>query len=155
MEKIKAYALILLRKIKSIILLGLMSYLSAAQADIAVIVNSKNTGVSLSRSGVGDIFLGRINTLPNGSSVKPIDVNKTEEIRTSFYELIAEKNPVEMNIYWSRSNFVGKGTPPMVLQSDEAVVNYVKGNSAAIGYVNATYVKGENGVSIVLLIPKT
>jgi ABC-type phosphate transport system substrate-binding protein len=153
MEDIRHYIPILLKRIKPVILAGVLSYFSAAQADIAVIVNSKNAGLNLSRSAVGDIFLGRTNTLPNGNSVRPIDLNNREETRSSFYRLVAEKNAAEMNVYWSRLNFVGRGSPPMVLQNDQAVIDFVKGNTTAIGYVNASLAKGINGVAIALLIP--
>jgi ABC-type phosphate transport system substrate-binding protein len=141
------------KKVKQIILCTLVGFISVAQADIAVIVNPVNSGVSLKMSDVQAIFLGLQTKLPNGATVVPFDQAEGQAIRQTFYQLVAGKNSVEMKTYWSRLNFTGRATPPTVLSDSNAVRAKVASDKNAIGYVDASLAKNTDSVSIALLIP--
>lgn len=113
--------------IKTIILSGLV-FAAAAQAEVAVIVNSSNSQ-SLDNAKITNIFLGK------DKSLKAIDLN--DATKTEFYEKLAGKNEAQMKSYWSGLVFTGKGTPPKGVDTPQAVIDYIKANADGIGYVPA------------------
>ena len=130
-----------------------MSIGCVAHADIAVIVNAANAGVSLKISDAQSIFMGLQTKLPNGATVIPFDQSQDKAIRQTFYRIVVGKNAVEMKTYWSRSNFTGSATPPATLSDGQAVREKVASDRNAIGYLDAALAKNASNVSIVLLIP--
>lgn len=141
------------RKIKGFLCGCLIGIASVAQADIAVIVNPVNSGVSLSRPDIQQIFLGLQTKLSNGNTVTPFDQAQNQPIRQTFYELVAGRTPVQMKTYWSRLMFTGRGTPPQVLSDNNAIKQLVASDKNAIGYVDASVARGAAGVAIAFVIP--
>jgi len=148
-----ALSFFLQKRKKKIIFILSFFITSICYGDIAIILNSANKGISLSRTEVEAIFLKTQSHLSNGVTVVPYDQGQTEPIRQTFYKLISGKSVVEMKTYWSRINFTGQGVPPTVLPNGEAVIKKVSTDTHAIGYVNADLVKGSSAVSIALLLP--
>jgi len=137
--------------IKHVILVSSLFLSSTARADIAVIVNADRQDVKLGRNQIQQIFLGIKNTLPNGTKVSPIDLSQDTNVRELFYKIVADRSPVEMHSYWARQIFTGRGYPPEVLPTQNAVISKVASDKDAIGYVNASSVVGN--VKVALLIP--
>jgi hypothetical protein len=50
------------------------------------------------------------------------------------------KSSSQLNAYWSKLVFTGKGTPPEKLTTDQAVIDFVAANGNAIGYVDSAKV---------------
>ena len=138
-----------------LVLIGtcLLAMAQAAFADIAVIVNPANSGVSITRSDIQEIFMGITQKLPNGSTVVPFDQSADQPVRQKFYQLVAGKSPVQMKSYWSRLIFTGKGNPPQSLGDGSSVKAHVASNKNAISYVEASSAKGASNVSVVFVIP--
>lgn len=133
---------------------SLFFFSSTAQADIAVIVNPANQGASATLTSVQEIFLGIRSRLSNGAEVTPLDQGQDQKIRQNFYKLVASKNAVEMKAYWTRLIFTGRGSPPPVLSSGQAVRERVATDKKAIGYVDASTVRGASDVSTIFVIPE-
>jgi len=129
-----------------------MTATSVCYADIAVVLNLAHKGVQLSRGEVQSIFLGIKTQLPNGQPVTPFDQEVSRPIHEAFYRLVASKNTVELNTYWSRLVFTGRALPPTVLGNGQAILSKVESDVNAIGYVDAALAKAAN-VQIALLIP--
>lgn len=53
-----------------------------------------------------------------------------------------------INAYWARILFTGRATPPRQVEDNDAVIDVVKKNPSAIGYVAA--VTKLDGVKVVL-----
>lgn len=133
---------------------SLLFFSSIAHADIAVIVNPANQGASVTMTNVQEIFLGIRGRLSNGAEVTPVDQGQDQKIRQNFYKLVASKNAVEMKAYWTRLIFTGRGSPPPVLPSAQAVRERVASDKRAIGYIEAGTVKGASDVSTIFVIPE-
>ena len=112
---------------------SLLLVVSSAQADIAVIVHPKNPLQTPSREQVRDLFLGRTRVFPNGKFAIPID--QSSPLRAQFYQLLTARPIEQINAYWARIIFTGQGSPPLQMPDDAAVLQTVRENEGAIGYI--------------------
>ena len=141
-------------KFKQKLLCGcLVLGVSIAKADIAIIVHPANQNIKMTRSDIQEIFLGVRKSLPNGVLVTPIDQPQSKPIRQVFYQLVAGKTAVQMDTYWGRIVFTGKGAPPKTLPDNTNVSQKIAADKNAIGYVDAATVLNAKEVSTVFVIP--
>lgn len=128
-----------------------LAFASAAQAEIAVIVNKSVAASQVSTEVVSDIFLGKVNTLPDGTRLTPVDQEANQSARTEFYAKVVKKDDAQLNAYWSRLIFTGKGEPPKKLADNAEVIALVKSNAGTVGYVDASAVN--DSVKVLLRVP--
>ncbi|MCK5831595.1 MAG: hypothetical protein KAH20_14975 [Methylococcales bacterium] len=133
---------------KSLILILLLFSSFRLQADIAVIGNLKNELSSMTKKEVKNIFMGRTRLLPNGSFALPLD---HPELRASFYQSLTNRSIELINAYWARVMFSGQASPPLKLPNSQAIINVVKENKGALGYINTNDID-ENVVKILLIL---
>jgi ABC-type phosphate transport system substrate-binding protein len=135
--------------------LGLIAALLAASAtqagEIAVIAHPSTKIPGVSEKTLADIYLGRIKFLPDGSRVTPIDQPDGSRIRERFYRAVADMNERELNRYWSKRVFTGKGRAPRALDNDAEVLEYVADNPGSLGYIDGTNL--DASVEVLLIIP--
>lgn len=80
--------------------------------------------------------MGRVRTFPNGKFALPMD--QSSFLRAEFYEKLTGRPVEQINAYWARIMFTGQASPPQQLPSDDAVIQTVRENEGAIGYINKT-----------------
>lgn len=123
---------------KYILLLILISLgLGLHAQSYKIIVNNSNSTTTITTKDVSDLFLKKQSKWSNGTKVMAVDLNSSSDVRKSFSKDIHGKSVGAIKSYWQQYVFAGKGTPPVEKKSDSEVVNYVKNNSGAIGYVSA------------------
>jgi len=120
----------------------LLSLSGAAYADIAVIVHNTND-VSLEKRKIARVFLGKIKKFPNGQKAVPIAAKGGSAQEAEFNKKVIGKSASQLQAYWSKLVFTGKGTPPQEINSDAEVIELVKSNPNIIGYVDAASVTGD------------
>lgn len=123
----------------------------AAQAEVAVIVNSSVAVSSITTDVAADIFLSKMSALPDGTKMVPLDQEEGKKAREEFYSKVVKKDAAQLNAYWSRLIFTGKGEPPKKVADDSEVVALVAANPNMIGYVQASAVTP--GVKVLLKMP--
>lgn len=123
----------------------------AAHAEVAVIVNKDVAVSSITLDVAANIFLGKVDTLPNGTKMVPIDQEDGKSVRTEFYTKVVKKDAAQLNAYWSRLIFTGKGEPPKKVADNAEVIALVAANPNIIGYVDAAAVNGS--VKVLLQVP--
>lgn len=106
-----------------------------ATAEIAVIVNVANPVRQLTQTEVADLYLGRSRTFPGGEYALVFDLPREAPLRERFFSSVAGMNPQQVNAYWSRLMFTGQVLPPQALPNDRAVLDIVRRNPGAIGFV--------------------
>ncbi|MFZ5756334.1 MAG: phosphate ABC transporter substrate-binding protein [Pseudomonadota bacterium] len=107
------------------------------QAGVAVVVHpSVNVG-ALNVDQLGQLFLGRAKTLPDGTPVSPIDLAEGSALRITFSERVLGKNEQQLRSYWSRMIFTGKGQPPRSMATSQDVLRAVAATPGYIGYVDS------------------
>lgn len=124
---------------KKLILASVLTLCSiSTYAEIAVIVNTSNTS-NIDIEAIKKIYLGKSKSFDTGSKVNPVNQDGTS-ITNEFNDKVIGKSSNQLNAYWSKLVFTGKGTPPEKLSSDEAVIDFVIANSDAIGYIDSAKV---------------
>ena len=123
---------------------------SNAQAELAIIVNNDNVTNDITVEEVVSIFLGKSHSLPDGTKVVPIDQREGEYERDVFYRELVKKSQSQLNSYWSRIIFAGKGQPPFTVNDSLEVIEFISGNQNMIGYVDTDMV--DETVKVILII---
>lgn len=122
-----------------LLILGIMlsSWAWAEPTDLWVIVNDKNPISKLEKSEVSDLYLGRYQAFPNGVFAIPLDHLSDSLIRKVFYQRLTDKPVSFINAYWARILFTEQSTPPRQVSSDATVIDLVRKNQSAMGYITA------------------
>ena len=123
-----------------LILVLLYCSISAAQdnqKDYVVIVNKSNNVSGLSKSQVSRMFLKKVFTWKDGTSVKPIDLTPGHKVRQSFSQEIHGRNVYSIKNYWQQMIFAGRDVPPLEKETEKEIIQYVSSNPNAIGYVSS------------------
>ena len=102
-----------------------------------VVVNKNNPVTSLSKNQLKKIYTKKMTKWDDDKKIKPLDLLKNSDVRSSFSSNVLKKSVSAMRAYWQRQIFSGKGVPPPEKKSDTDVIEYVKNNPGAIGYVSA------------------
>lgn len=109
-------------------------------AEIAVIVRPSVAATKVDTQTIADIFLGKTNNLPDGTRLTAVDQDDKSAIYVKFADKLLKKTPAQLNAFWSRLVFTGKGAPPQQLASDGDVIDLVAQTAGSIGYVKASAV---------------
>ena len=131
--------------------LAALAIAAPAYAELVVIVNPKNPLASMTPDQVAQVYLGRVETFPNGGKASPLDTKEGSALRDEFYGKVADKNPGQVKAYWAKQMFSGKGQPPREVASTAEVKKAVAADPAAIGYIEKSAL--DNSVKSVLAIP--
>ncbi len=123
---------------------ALVAAATAAQAEVAVIVNA-GASAAPSQSEVANIFLGK------DKSLKGVDQKDWNPTKDKFYSAVASKNESQLKSYWSGLVFTGKGQPLPSVADDAAVVAKVGAEADAIGYVDKAAVTDK--VKVLFTLP--
>ena len=124
--------------------------LGSAAADLVVIVNPANPMKSMTKDQVADLYLGRARTFASGEYALVFDHARGAALRDRFFKDLTGMSPAQVNAYWSRLMFTGQVLPPQPLPDDKAVVEIVKRNPGAIGYVDSASI--DASVRVVLTL---
>ncbi len=103
-----------------------------------VIVNKSNSVTSLTKKDASDYFLKKKTRWIDKTSVRPVDLSSNSSVREGFSQSVHTKTVAQVRAYWQQSVFSGKASPPVELKTDADVINYVKNNKGAIGYVSSS-----------------
>lgn len=124
---------------KKLVLACLISTCSfTVLADVAVIVNPSN-GNALDKNEIKKIYLGKSKSFADGVKVNPVNQSGNNVV-DEFNDKVVGKSSSQLNAYWSKLVFTGKGTPPEKLDSDQAVIDFVASNADSIGYIDSAKV---------------
>lgn len=121
-----------------------------AEAEVVVIVSAKSSITHLTAEQTAKIFLGKVDTFPDGSTAFPIDQREGNAIRDEFYSKVVHKSSSQVTAYWAKVIFTGDSRPPQMLENNIAVRKAVAANPNAIGYIDRSAV---NRSVRVILVP--
>lgn len=115
------------------------SIFPAYAGDIVVIVNAENSTPELSRRDLIDLYMGKKLAFPSGESAVAYDLKMDSEVREQFYRFLVNKSVAQVNAYWARLLFTGRVKPPQEVADSQSIVEQVKTNQSAIGYIDSDY----------------
>ena len=127
---------------KNMLLAALLIWVPVSFAEIAVIVNKKNTD-ELDANYLQMIFLGKTKGFPSAGKAVPLDLPENSPTRDVFLKSVAKKSKSQFTAYWAKLMFTGKGVPPKVVENEADMIDLVAKNPSIIGYVDAANVTAD------------
>ena len=128
---------------------GLMMAATFASAEVVVIVNASSPINSATAEEIQQVFLGKRNEI-GGVSVAAVSLTKNNEVREVFYDKVVDKTPSQLNAYWSRLIFTGKGKPPKQYFDDAEVLETVLEEEDSVGYIDSSSIA--EGVKVIFTV---
>jgi len=126
-----------MKKYISFIIIVLFAVATVKAQSYKIIVNTSNSVTSLTKAEVSNYLLKKRSTWSGGIEVAPVDLVAKSSVREAFSKEIHGKTTAQVRAYWQQSVFSGKETPPREMETDDKVIEFVKANAGAIGYVSA------------------
>lgn len=124
---------------------------SAAQAELAVIAHPDIGVDGVTEKELSAVYLGHAKRLSNDAFVTPVDQSEGSAQRKHFYKTVTGKSEAQLKRYWSKRMFSGKGKPPIVLGSDQAVKEWVAKTPGGLGYIDGKEL--DSSVKVLLILP--
>ncbi len=121
-----------------------LALLSAAALSVAdarsyvVVVNDSNPANAVAAAELARVFRKTVRQWTNGVSITPVDQSFQSAVRLRFSQDVLGRSPGQMQEYWLRETYSGGEVPPPVRDSDAAVLEFVRANAGAVGYVSST-----------------
>jgi len=106
-----------------------------SMAEVSVIVNTANSN-NIDKSLIKKIFLGKSKTFPDGNKIIIYTLKDANADAVDFRQKALKKSNSQYKSYWAKLAFTGKGTPPKEA-SDSEMINAIKNNPNAIGFINS------------------
>ncbi len=109
----------------------------AIAEDIAIIVHASNKQ-SIQLDDIVRIFLGKQPRSTDGSGeIVPIQLPDDDPLYRAFAERILKKSTSQLNAYWAKRIFTGKGKPPENAESRKDAKSKISQNPNFLGYIDA------------------
>lgn len=120
---------------KAALLLLLLQSPALMAGKVSVIVNKQVATDSVAAADIRQIYMAKKTTLSSGEEVIPLDGVEGSPGYQAFYEQIMRKSTVQINSYWSRMMFTGRGKPPRQLSDSNDILQLVENNKNYMAYV--------------------
>jgi ABC-type phosphate transport system substrate-binding protein len=125
----------------ALLALGLRPALAPALAaaeitGYVVVVNEASPArETVGRDELARLFLKRTTRWGNGTEAAPVDLSASNLVRSAFSRAVLGKPISAVQAFWQQEIFAGRSAPPAVLSTDQEVLDFVRRNPGAVGYV--------------------
>jgi hypothetical protein len=106
--------------------------------EIAVIVNRSNGVGPMNRSQLSAIFKSKSTAFPSGGRADPVNLAPENAVRQEFDLVVLGMTPDEVERFWLDNKIRSGVGSPRRLSGPDAVVRFVAGEEAGIGYVETS-----------------
>lgn len=132
------------------IALGLLLYGEVQARELAIIANKANPASNITIAALKDIYRGEKRT--EGSlKIRPIDQQESL-IQKKFLEKALGTTIDSYNSYWIKKIFQDGGVPPAKKKTSGEVIESVKQEAGAVGYVWRNEVDEKGEIKVLLTI---
>lgn len=114
---------------------ALLVFAPFARADFYIIVHASNPQRTMTQKEVVDLFMGRSRAFVGGEFALAFDLPRDSAGRAAFYQALTGMSAAQVTSYWSRLMFSGQSMPPQPLPDEATMIEIVKRNPNAIGWV--------------------
>lgn len=130
-----------MKNLKKLIIASIALTSFNAFSEVSVIVNTSNAN-SVDQSVIKKIFLGKSKTFPDGNKIIVYTLKDSNADAVDFRQNALKKSNSQYKSYWAKLAFTGKGTPPKEADDNE-MINAIKNNPNAIGFINSSKVTAD------------
>ena len=134
--------------ISLLIIFGLASFSFALADEVLVIVNSKGPLVNISDKDIRGIYQGE-KRFEAGVKIIPVEL---KDIKDQFLTSFMNTTSKDYRVLWTKKVFQDGIQPPASMTSADEVVEIVRQENGAIGYINKKDLKAESGIRIIKTI---
>ncbi|MDP2570613.1 phosphate ABC transporter substrate-binding protein [Vibrio penaeicida] len=113
-------------------------------ANAAVVVIGNPSMDALNAATVKKLYLGKAKSL----NIDVVDLADGEALKDEFHQKVTGKTEAQLQAYWAKRVFTGKGQPPKALPSADLVKNTVQTGNNIIGYIDESQV--DDSVKVLL-----
>ncbi len=114
--------------------LMIMAPALAGAADFVIVANKGVSAGALSKAELQSIFLGEKTKWDDGKQIKIVTLDEGAAHK-AFLQAVVGKTPSQFDSYWKKLIFTGKAAAPKSFDEAGKLVDFVAGQSGAIGYV--------------------
>ncbi len=115
----------------------LLGFTFASFGQTVMIVHPESPAGKVTRAEAANLFLGKTTQWSGGLKALPVDQKKASHAGKAFLDKIVKMTETEFKNYWVEKMLTGEAEPPKALASNEEIVQFVKANKGAIGYVDS------------------
>lgn len=108
----------------------------AQDRDFKVVIHVDNPISSVGREQLARCFMKEIGIWTTGDPVIPVDQLPESQVRAAFSKEVHGGSAPAIAELWEQRG-AGGATPPAMLASDQEVLDFVRANPGAVGYVSA------------------
>lgn len=105
--------------------------------ELLVIAHPSVAVTNLSTDEIAAIYLLKTTSWQGGGNIVPVNREAASNTRTVFSDAVLRHPPSALNAYWNQMHFKGK-VPPLVQESDQAVLAFVQKVPGSIGYISTS-----------------
>lgn len=105
--------------------------------ELLVIAHPDIAIANLSSDDIAAIYLLKTTTWQGGGNIVPVNREASSSTRLKFSDAVLRHTPSALNAYWNQMHFKGK-VPPLVQESDQAVLAFVQKVPGSIGYISTS-----------------
>lgn len=134
---------------------GLLAFAQASLAaspQLAIITAPDAPRLKLDRNTLRNVYLKKIFVDERGQRLTPVNLPSGAPLRNAFARTILRMGDNQLQDYWDKQYFQGV-SPPYVLASPDAVIQFVAKTPGAIGYVAACQVDASVHVAMTIALP--
>ncbi len=124
----------------------------AASLQLAIITAPGAPGFKLDSNTLRNVYLKKIFLDDRGQRLTPVNLPSRTRLRGALTRAILHMDDNQLQDYWDKQYFQGV-SPPYVLASPDAVVQFVAKTPGALGYVAACQVDASVCVVMTLALP--
>jgi len=121
----------------------------ANELQIAIIMSRQAPVTAIDSNLLRSVYLKKIFLDPTNRVYVPVNLPPDSKLRRDFTLAVIHLDEPQLQSYWNRQYFQGI-SPPFVLGSQTAVVDFVAKTPGAMGYVRPCYANAQ--VKVVLLL---
>ena len=102
-----------------------------ARADNVVVVANSNSGIQLTQQEVKSLFMGGAVT----ADLKPVALPANNPTRVVFNTKVLGLTETRVQSYWAQMRFTGRKKPPLEVQDQLSLIEYLLANPNTVGYL--------------------
>lgn len=121
--------------LQHLLVLAAAAFAPTVHADFYLVVQAGNAQQSLTQKEAVDLFMGRNRAFRNGELAQVFDLPRDSIQRADFYQRLTGMGPAQVNSYWARLMFSGQTMPPQPVADEAAMIETLKRNTHAVGWL--------------------
>jgi hypothetical protein len=142
-----------MRTLCRLLLTSILLFATSAHADFYIVAQAGNPQQALTKGDALNLFMGRTRSFTNGQFALVFDLPRDNLKRAEFYRALCGMSLAQLTSYWSRLMFSGQSLPPQPLPDEATMIEIVKHNPNAVGWLSSAPI--DRGLRTLLVLKES